>query len=116
MGPWPFARRGARPHAAHRPDGEGRRAKRSRPREARAAARGERRAAKIAGLQRWVNATRSEPIGADRITLVLMGSIKAPRFGDPAPDFELERPDGSLVRLGDLIREKALVLFFYPRD
>lgn len=45
-----------------------------------------------------------------------MGSIKAPRFGDPAPDFELERPDGSLVRLADLIREKALVLFFYPRD
>jgi peroxiredoxin Q/BCP len=40
----------------------------------------------------------------------------APRFGDRAPDFELLRPDGSLVRLADLIKDRVLVLFFYPRD
>lgn len=26
------------------------------------------------------------------------------------------RPDGSLVRLADLIKDRVLVLFFYPRD
>ena len=39
-----------------------------------------------------------------------------PRFGERAPDFELTRPDGSTVRLEELIKDKVLVLFFYPRD
>jgi thioredoxin-dependent peroxiredoxin len=45
-----------------------------------------------------------------------MARDTAPRFGDRAPDFELFRPDGSLVRLADLITDRVLVLFFYPRD
>lgn len=36
------------------------------------------------------------------------------KAGDPAPDFELEADDGSVVRLSDL-RGKKVVLFFYPR-
>jgi thioredoxin-dependent peroxiredoxin len=35
--------------------------------------------------------------------------------GTPAPDFELEADDGSLVRLSGL-RGKPVVLFFYPKD
>lgn len=45
-----------------------------------------------------------------------MVSGAGPRFGEPAPDFELPRPDGTVVRLRDLIADKTLVLFFYPRD
>ena len=36
--------------------------------------------------------------------------------GDRAPDFELPSQSGDTVRLRDLIGEKALVLFFYPKD
>ena len=36
--------------------------------------------------------------------------------GDGAPDFALPSQYGETVRLGDLIGEKAVVLYFYPRD
>jgi peroxiredoxin Q/BCP len=36
--------------------------------------------------------------------------------GDRAPDFALPSQYGETVRLGDLIGEKAVVLYFYPRD
>jgi thioredoxin-dependent peroxiredoxin len=45
-----------------------------------------------------------------------MATDATPRVGDRAPDFELLRPDGSVVRLADLIKDQVLVLFFYPRD
>ena len=45
-----------------------------------------------------------------------MSSLPVPRFGERAPDFVLLRPDGSVVRLADLIGTKTLVLFFYPAD
>ena len=35
--------------------------------------------------------------------------------GQPAPDFELESPDGELVRLSSL-RGRPVVLYFYPRS
>ncbi len=38
------------------------------------------------------------------------------REGDVAPDFELQRQDGSLFRLHDLLKEKNVVLYFYPKD
>lgn len=36
--------------------------------------------------------------------------------GDKAPDFELERQDGGLFRLYELLKEKNVVLYFYPKD
>ena len=36
--------------------------------------------------------------------------------GDKAPDFELVKPDGSLFRLKDQLKEKNVVLYFYPKD
>jgi thioredoxin-dependent peroxiredoxin len=36
--------------------------------------------------------------------------------GDEAPDFALPSGSGEHVRLGDLIGEKAVVLYFYPKD
>lgn len=36
--------------------------------------------------------------------------------GDKAPDFELLKPDGSLFRLKDQLKEKNVVLYFYPKD
>lgn len=36
--------------------------------------------------------------------------------GDEAPDFELPSQSGERVRLRDLLGEKAVVLYFYPRD
>ncbi|MHA6247555.1 peroxiredoxin [Pontibacter sp. CAU 1760] len=40
----------------------------------------------------------------------------AVREGDQAPDFELQRQDGGLFRLHDLLKEKNVVLYFYPKD
>ncbi len=37
-----------------------------------------------------------------------------PQAGEPAPDFELQTDEGTLVRLSDF-RGKRVVLFFYPR-
>jgi thioredoxin-dependent peroxiredoxin len=47
-----------------------------------------------------------------------MRTNSAGRFGvgDEAPDFALSSGSGDIVRLRDLIGEKAVVLYFYPRD
>jgi peroxiredoxin Q/BCP len=34
--------------------------------------------------------------------------------GAKAPDFELRASDGETYRLGDLLRDSHVVLFFYP--
>jgi peroxiredoxin Q/BCP len=36
--------------------------------------------------------------------------------GDKAPAFELQDENGQAVRLGDLLTEGPVVLFFYPKD
>ena len=36
--------------------------------------------------------------------------------GDQAPDFELPSSTNGNVRLGDLIGQRAVVLYFYPKD
>jgi peroxiredoxin Q/BCP len=36
--------------------------------------------------------------------------------GDPAPDFTLPSQSGSPVRLHDRLGERAVVLYFYPKD
>lgn len=36
--------------------------------------------------------------------------------GDRAPDFTLPDQTGKFVRLSDLLREHAVVLYFYPKD
>ncbi|MEJ8757086.1 peroxiredoxin [Pontibacter sp. H259] len=36
--------------------------------------------------------------------------------GDKAPDFELMKPDGTLFRLRDQLKDKNVVLYFYPKD
>jgi peroxiredoxin Q/BCP len=36
--------------------------------------------------------------------------------GDAAPDVELSTQDGEQIRLADYAGEKAVVLFFYPKD
>ncbi|WP_161890790.1 peroxiredoxin [Pontibacter russatus] len=41
---------------------------------------------------------------------------EAVKEGDKAPDFELQRQDGGLFRLYDLLKEKNVVLYFYPKD
>ncbi|GHA79083.1 peroxiredoxin [Pontibacter akesuensis] len=38
------------------------------------------------------------------------------KVGDKAPDFELRRQDGGLFRLYDILKEKNVVLYFYPKD
>ena len=38
------------------------------------------------------------------------------RVGDKAPDFSATAQDGSTIRFGDYLGQKALVLFFYPKD
>ncbi|MER2997718.1 peroxiredoxin [Pontibacter populi] len=37
-------------------------------------------------------------------------------IGDKAPDFELVKPDGGLFRLKDQLKDKNVVLYFYPKD
>jgi peroxiredoxin Q/BCP len=50
--------------------------------------------------------------------MILEALIKedAVKVGDKAPDFELQRQDGGLFRLHDLLKEKNVVLYFYPKD
>ena len=36
--------------------------------------------------------------------------------GDKAPEFELIKPDGSVFRLKDQLKDKNVVLYFYPKD
>lgn len=38
------------------------------------------------------------------------------RVGDKAPEFSATTQDGGTIRLGDYLGQKALVLFFYPKD
>ena len=38
------------------------------------------------------------------------------KVGDVAPDFTLPDQSGTPVRLGALVGEKAVVLYFYPKD
>jgi peroxiredoxin Q/BCP len=38
------------------------------------------------------------------------------RVGDRAPEFIATAQNGSTIRLGDYLGQKALVLFFYPKD
>ncbi|MCJ8166683.1 peroxiredoxin [Pontibacter sp. E15-1] len=38
------------------------------------------------------------------------------REGDIAPDFELQRQDGGFFRLHEMLKEKNVVLYFYPKD
>ena len=38
------------------------------------------------------------------------------QVGDSAPDFILPSQTGTLVRLGAFLNQKAIVLYFYPRD
>lgn len=47
-----------------------------------------------------------------------MGAKRNGRVGisDEAPDFELPSQSGERVRLGDLVGDKAVVLYFYPKD
>jgi len=42
-----------------------------------------------------------------------MGQLKA---GEKVPDFSLPSQDGKEVRLSDLLRDKNVVLYFYPKD
>ncbi len=37
-------------------------------------------------------------------------------IGDKAPDFELKNQDGDPIKLSQLIGERVVVLFFYPKD
>ncbi len=36
--------------------------------------------------------------------------------GDTAPDFEAQTDSGSKLRLSNILREKEVVLYFYPKD
>jgi peroxiredoxin Q/BCP len=38
------------------------------------------------------------------------------QVGDRAPDFSGTTQDGSVIRLSDVLKERIVVLFFYPRD
>ena len=42
--------------------------------------------------------------------------MAAIRLGDKAPEFSATTQDGGTIRLGDYLGQKALVLFFYPKD
>ena len=44
------------------------------------------------------------------------GDGKRVAVGDHAPDFALPNQTGKSVRLGDLLSEHAVVLYFYPKD
>jgi thioredoxin-dependent peroxiredoxin len=37
-------------------------------------------------------------------------------IGSKAPDFELQDQNGTLVRLSEVLKEKSVVLYFYPKD
>lgn len=38
------------------------------------------------------------------------------RVGEPAPDFTLPSGAGQDVRLSDVLKQRAVVLYFYPKD
>lgn len=42
--------------------------------------------------------------------------MTALRIGDRAPDFTLPRADGTPFRLSDAMRDRIVVLYFYPKD
>jgi len=42
--------------------------------------------------------------------------LPRPNLGERAPDFTLPNAEGRPVRLGELLAEKVVVLFFYPKD
>jgi peroxiredoxin Q/BCP len=41
---------------------------------------------------------------------------KMPKVGEKAPDFEAETYSGKKIKLSDFIKNKAVALYFYPRD
>jgi peroxiredoxin Q/BCP len=41
---------------------------------------------------------------------------KGIKEGDEAPDFELPNQEGKMIRLSDIKGQRALVLYFYPKD
>jgi thioredoxin-dependent peroxiredoxin len=43
-------------------------------------------------------------------------SGEAIKVGDKAPDFELTKQDGGFFRLYDVLKDKNVVLYFYPKD
>jgi peroxiredoxin Q/BCP len=45
-----------------------------------------------------------------------MPKRRAVRVGDVAPDFELPDQSGTPVRLHDLVGQRPIVLYFYPKD
>src|SRR3989442_14916004 len=47
---------------------------------------------------------------------LLGGGAPGVGVGDPAPDFALPDRSGRTVRLGDYRGQKAVVLYFYPKD
>src|SRR2546428_3155854 len=47
---------------------------------------------------------------------LLGGGASGVGVGDPAPDFALPDRSGRTVRLGDYRGQKAVVLYFYPKD
>jgi len=42
--------------------------------------------------------------------------MKRPEVGDRAPDFALPSQRNEIVRLGDFLGKKNIVLYFYPKD
>jgi peroxiredoxin Q/BCP len=42
--------------------------------------------------------------------------LPRPNVGERAPDFSLPDAAGKTVRLGDLLAQKVVVLYFYPKD
>jgi peroxiredoxin Q/BCP len=47
---------------------------------------------------------------------VAVSKTKKVQVGDAAPDFALPDQDGRPIRLRDLLGQKTVVLYFYPRD
>jgi peroxiredoxin Q/BCP len=37
------------------------------------------------------------------------------REGDQAPDFTLKNDEGQILRMGDFLGKKTMILFFYPK-
>lgn len=45
-----------------------------------------------------------------------MAASNTLKVGEPAPDFTLPSQQGAMLRFKDLLGDKAVVLFFYPKD